>query len=172
MARGRGTRRRVRQLLHGMRLSCKKPAKCMKELHSTEQQRANTHRLFIKLCWQNWRQRRPRREHRTGPPAASCQCRRWGGPVATQTSPAAGQHERSHDSHICLQHGPRRAGHAGADRARGQDRRRLAWAALAGAHSSRHVRERLGHHDHDPAAHGHPRCDGACMPASTPARAP
>ena len=33
-----------------MRLSCKKPAKCLKELHSPEQQHANTHRLFIKLC--------------------------------------------------------------------------------------------------------------------------
>ena len=41
----------VKQLLHGMRLSCKKPAMCLKELHSPEQQHANTHRLFIKLCW-------------------------------------------------------------------------------------------------------------------------
>ena len=40
----------VKKLLHGMLLSCKKPAKCMKELHSPEQQHANTHRLFIKLC--------------------------------------------------------------------------------------------------------------------------
>ena len=43
----------VRQLLRGMRLSCKKPAKCLKELHSPEQQHANTHRLFIKLCTQS-----------------------------------------------------------------------------------------------------------------------
>ena len=28
-----------------------KPAKCLKELHSPEQQPANAHRLFIKLCW-------------------------------------------------------------------------------------------------------------------------
>ena len=41
----------VKQLLHGMRLGCKKPAKCLQELHSPEQQYANTHRLFIKLCW-------------------------------------------------------------------------------------------------------------------------
>ena len=34
-----------------MCLSYKKPAKCVKELHSPEQQHANTHRLFIKLCW-------------------------------------------------------------------------------------------------------------------------
>ena len=34
-----------------MRLSRKKPAKCLKELHSPEQQHANTHRLFTKLCW-------------------------------------------------------------------------------------------------------------------------
>ena len=41
----------VWELLRGMRLSYKKPAKCLKELHSPEQQHANTHRLFIKLCW-------------------------------------------------------------------------------------------------------------------------
>ena len=41
----------VRRVLRGMRFSFKKPAKCLKELHSTEQQHANTHRLFIKLCW-------------------------------------------------------------------------------------------------------------------------
>ena len=34
-----------------MRLSFKKLANCLKELHSPEQQRANTQRLFIKLCW-------------------------------------------------------------------------------------------------------------------------
>ena len=34
-----------------MRLSYKKPAQCVKELHSPEQQHANTHRLFIKMCW-------------------------------------------------------------------------------------------------------------------------
>ena len=42
----------VQRLLSGMHLSYKKPAKCVKELHSPEQQHANTHRLFIKLCWQ------------------------------------------------------------------------------------------------------------------------
>ena len=41
----------VKKLLHGMRLSDKKPAKCVKELHSPALQEANTHRLFIKLCW-------------------------------------------------------------------------------------------------------------------------
>ena len=41
----------VKQLLHGMRLSYKKPAKCLKELHSPAVQESNTHRLFIKLCW-------------------------------------------------------------------------------------------------------------------------
>ena len=55
-----------------------------------------------------------------------------------------------------VQHGPWPAGHADADGTRGQDRRRLAGAAPAGAHSPRHVAERLGHHgDHDPAAHSH-----------------
>ena len=41
----------VKNLLRGMRLSFKKPAKCLKELHSPALQEANTHRLFIKLCW-------------------------------------------------------------------------------------------------------------------------
>ena len=41
----------ARRLLYGMRLSYKKLAKCVKELHSPEQQHAKTHRLFIKLCW-------------------------------------------------------------------------------------------------------------------------
>ena len=53
-----------------------------------------------------------------------------------------------------FQHGPWPAGHAGADRARRQDRRRLAGAALARAHSPRHTGERLGHDDHAPAARG------------------
>ena len=56
MARHRGTRRASgqhlgKQLLRGMRLSNKKPAKCVKELHNPALQEANTHRLFIKLCW-------------------------------------------------------------------------------------------------------------------------
>ena len=41
----------VRQLLHGVRLSCKKPAKCLKELRSPALQEANKHQQFIKLCW-------------------------------------------------------------------------------------------------------------------------
>ena len=41
----------VKQLLRGMRLSNKTPAKCVKELHVPERQRANTHQLFVKLCW-------------------------------------------------------------------------------------------------------------------------
>ena len=48
----RPAREWVRRLLRSMRLSYKKPAQCVKELHSREQQHANTQRLFIKLCWQ------------------------------------------------------------------------------------------------------------------------
>ena len=52
-----------------MRLSYKKPAKCLKELHSPEQQESNTHRLFIKLCWlmdtpYRWKRSAPRAETR------------------------------------------------------------------------------------------------------------
>ena len=76
------------------------------------------------------------------------------GPPRRETSAAAGQHEGGDDVHGRHQHGPWTAGHAGADRARGQDGVCLARAALAGAHSSRHFGERLGHDDHDPAARG------------------
>ena len=44
-------KRWVKKLLRGMHLSFKKPAKCLKELHSPPLQEANTHWLFIKLCW-------------------------------------------------------------------------------------------------------------------------
>ena len=56
--------------------------------------------------------------------------------------------------HGRLQQGSWPAGHAGADRARQHG------AFLAGAHSPRHIGERLGHDDHDPAARGQSgRCD-------------
>ena len=56
LARRRGTRRPsrrvvVRRPLRVLHWSFKKPAKCLKELHSPALQEANTHRLFIKLCW-------------------------------------------------------------------------------------------------------------------------
>ena len=47
----RPSQRWVQRLLRGMRLSYWKPAKCVKELHGPEQQHANTHPLFVKLCW-------------------------------------------------------------------------------------------------------------------------
>ena len=53
-AEGLGVRpscRWVTRLLRGMRLSFKKPARCLRELHSPEQKHANTHRMFVKLCW-------------------------------------------------------------------------------------------------------------------------
>ena len=101
-----------------------------------------------------WRQRRPRREHRRDfvPPPAGASDRVE--PARRQTSSVAGQHEGGPDIHGRLQHGPWPAGRAGADRAREQDRRRLAGEALTRAHSSRHVRERLGNDDCDPAARG------------------
>ena len=76
----------VRQLLRGMCLSFKKPAKCVKDLHSPEQQHANTHR-------------RPRREHRRDllPPLAGASDRVES--PRRQTSSAAGQHKGGHDIH-------------------------------------------------------------------------
>ena len=41
----------VGRLLRGMRLSCKKPAKRLKELHAPALQEANAHWVFFKLCF-------------------------------------------------------------------------------------------------------------------------
>ena len=57
----------VKQLLRCMRLSCKKPAKCVKEMHSHELQHAK-HALVVHQAvladGQSRSQRRPSREHR------------------------------------------------------------------------------------------------------------
>ena len=47
----RSDREWVRRLLRGMRLSCKKPAKCVEELHSLSSSTPTRTRLFVKLCW-------------------------------------------------------------------------------------------------------------------------
>ena len=84
----------TQRLLRGIRLSHKKPAKCVKELQSAEQQHDNTHQQFIKLADEHlWRQRRPRPEPRRDllPPPAGASDRV--GPPRRQTSSDAGQHE-------------------------------------------------------------------------------
>ena len=123
----------VKQLLRGMRLSFKKPAKCVKELHSPKQQHANTHWLFIMLCWLMDKHAasadrvvnidetscRPLPVHQTRDVK---QAQLWGNAKEATTFTVA----------FSMDRGP--AGHA--DRASGQDR--------------------LGHHgDHDPAVHSH-----------------
>ena len=144
----------VNQVLHGMRLSCKKPAKCLEEIHSPEQQHANTHRLYIKLCWLmdkhavsadrvvnidetscrllpvyqvGW-------DHR-GVKQAQLQ---GNAKEATTLTVAFSMDRGALDMLVQIVQA-------------GQDRRRPA----RGAHSPRHVRVRLGHHDDAPAAHSH-----------------
>ena len=147
----------VEQLLRGMRLSIQKPAKCVKELLSPalQEEHAPAQHQSVLADGQARCQRRPRREHRRDVLPALAGVSDRVGPARREAVPAAGQRKGGHDIHGRLQHGSWPAGHAGADRTRGQDRRRLAGAALAGAHTPRRVRERLGHHDHDPAARGH-----------------
>ena len=135
-----------KQLLRGMRLSYKKPAKYLKELHSPEQQHANTHRLFIKLRWLmstcgvsadrvvnvdetscrllpvhqiGWGRRGVKRAQLHGNTRE-----------ATTFTVAFSMDRARLDMLVQIVHG--------------QDRRRLAGAALAGAHSPLHIRERLG----------------------------
>ena len=93
----------VRKLLRGMRLSYKKPALCVKELHSPEQQHANTHRL----CWLVDKDAvcadRVVNIHETSCRLLPVHQIAWGRPQR-QTSSAAGQHEGGHDMHGRLQH--------------------------------------------------------------------
>ena len=134
-----------------MRLSFEKLAKWLKELHSPARgQHAPALHQAVLAHGHARSQRRPRRQHRRDivppPPYASNRME----PPRHETRPAAGQHKRGDDVDDSLLYGPWPAGHAAPDRAHGQDRRRLARAALAGAHSSRHFGERPGNDDHDP----------------------
>ena len=85
----------VRQLFHGMHLSCKKPAKCVKELHGLEQQHATRTDSYQAVLADEhlWRQRRPRPEHRRDfvPLLAGASDR--SAPPRRPASSAAGQNE-------------------------------------------------------------------------------
>ena len=69
---------------------------------------------------------------------------------------------RGHDIHSRSQHGTWRIGHVVANRARWQDRRRLASATLAAAHTPRHIGERLGNHVDEARARS-PVCSTLCF---------
>ena len=145
-------------LLRGMRLSYKKPAKCVKELHSRGQHHANTHHLFIKLCWL-MDKHAVSADRVVNIDETSCRLLPvhqigWGR-RAVKKIELQGNTKEATTFTVAFHHGSWPAGHVVADRARWQDRRRLAGAALLGAHSSRHVGERLGNHD-TPSAHGRP----------------
>ena len=117
----------------GMRLSYKKPAKCVKELHSPEQQHANTHPLFIKLWLVD--------KHAV---SADCVVN-----IDETSCPFLPVHHIAWGRHgVSCRATQRRPRHSQSP---------SAWTAARWTctPSSRHVRERLGHHDHDPAARGH-----------------
>ena len=144
---------RLTRLLHGMRF--KKPAKCLKTVLSSS---TPTRTGSSSSCAGSWRLTQSAltaSSTLTRCRAASCWCIRSAGAAAAPCRLNCRATPKKHDIHDRFLHGPCPAGHAGAHRARRQDRRRLARAALAGAHSSRHVRERLGDDGHDPAARGH-----------------
>ena len=130
-------------------------------------------------------QRRPHREHRRDvlppPPGAPDRV----GLPRRRISSGAGQHEGGHDIDGRLQHGPWPAGHAGAGRARRQERRRLAGEVLgrsalitsrwrpAGPRRPRSCRSRplsttFGTH----ARRDSRGSSSGTWPASTPARLP
>ena len=94
----------VRKLLRGMRLSFKKPALCVKELHSPEQQHANTHRLCWLIDEDAVSADRVVNIHETSCRLLPVHQIAQGRP-RRQTSSAAGQHEGGHDMHGRLQHG-------------------------------------------------------------------
>ena len=113
----------VKKLLHGMRLSYQKPAKCVKELHSPALQEANTHRLFIKLCWL-MDKHAVSADPVVNIDETTCRASDRVERPRRPTSSVLGQHKGGHDIHCRLQHRPWPAAHAGADRASGQERRR------------------------------------------------
>ena len=99
LARRRGIRRPSLRYLgqatlawHALELQ--KPAKCVKELHSPEQQHASTHRLFVKLCWlmDKHAVSADRVVNIDETSTGSCRCIRSGGAAAASNSPAAWQH--------------------------------------------------------------------------------
>ena len=110
-------------------------------------QDANTRRLFLKLCWLMGK--RAVSAHRvTKIDETSCRllpvqtigwCRR-----GVKQAQLQGNTKRGHDIHSRPQHGSWRLGHVGASHSRWQDRRRLASATVAAAHSPRHIGERAG----------------------------
>ena len=80
----------VKPLLRGMCLSCKKPTKCVKELHSPARQHVLALHQAVLAHEHLWRQHRPSREHRRdllSPPSSASD---WVGPPRRQTRPAAG----------------------------------------------------------------------------------
>ena len=134
----------VRQLLHGVSLSCKKPAKCVKELHNPGQQHANTHWLFIKLCWL-MSTCGVSADRVVNIDETSCRLllvhqMGWGDRGVKQAQLQGNSREATT---FMVAFSMDRAGHVGADRARGQDTRRLSGAALDRTYSPRHVREWL-----------------------------
>ena len=146
----------VRQLLRGMRLSFKKPGKFLKELHSPEQQHANTHRLFIKLCWLV-ETHAVTADRIVNIDETSCRLL----PVdqtGRETGPAARQHKEATTFTIAfsMDRGPLymlvEIVHAGKTDAVLPEQPR--------ARSSRHVRERLGNHSRRRAE---PRQGGAVV---------
>ena len=146
----------VWRLLRGMRLSFKKPAKCLKELHSPALQEANTHRLFIKLSWlmsthavsadrvvnidETSCRLLPGASHRVGAAAASnkLSCRATRGRRRRSRSPSAWTVARW----TCWCRSCTRA-------------RQTPSCPSTPGRSARHIGERLGHDDDAPAARGH-----------------
>ena len=117
----------VKELFRAMCLSYK-PAKCVKEVHSPEQQHDNTH---LKLCW-------PMDKHAVS-----------GNRVVDIDETSS----RLLPVHLIGwgRRGVKQAQLHG--NAKEATTFTVAFSMVAGAHSSRHVRERLGHHDHDRATH-------------------
>ena len=112
------------------------PAKSLKELHRPEQQEANTRRAVRQAVLADQHKQAVTADRVVNIDETSCRLlpvhqigwgRRGVKQAQLQGIHKGGLHDTSRS---------RFAGHAGADRARWQGRRRLAGAALAGAHSS------------------------------------
>ena len=122
-------------------------AQCVKELHSPEHQHANTHRLFIKLCWlmDKHAVSADRVVNIDEMPSCLLPVHQigWGRRGVKQAQLQGNTREATTFTVAFSLRGTWPAGHVGADRARGQGRRRLARAPPWPEHT-RHVTSENG----------------------------
>ena len=104
----------VTRLLHGMRLSLKKPAKCLKTVLSTSTPTRTSSSSSFAGSWRRTQSALTASSTLTRCRAAYCWCIRSAGAAAAPSRLNCRARRGGHDIHDRLQHGPCPAGHADA----------------------------------------------------------